>query len=194
MKLVSEVEQPHFKFCYMFSLKLGGKIMELWDVYDNSFNKTGRTHERGKPLAEGDNHLVVHIYPMNSKGELLIQKRQMKLSWKPGFWSGTGGSAILGEDAWAACQRELEEELGIIATRENTSLAFLYKLEDHFNSVWIVKTDIGISELKLQAEEVLDAKWASRDEIIRMTEEGTFIPYRYMNSLFEFIKKEFGTI
>jgi isopentenyldiphosphate isomerase len=168
--------------------------MELWDIYDNSFNKTGRIQERGKPLAKGDNHLVVHIYPRNSKGELLIQKRQMNLSWKPGFWSGTGGSAIVGEDVWAACQRELQEELGIIATRENASLAFLYKIEDYFNSVWIVKTDIEIKKLKLQPEEVLEAKWASQDEILQMMEEGTFIPYGYMNSLFEFIEKEFGTI
>lgn len=49
--------------------------MELWDLYDGCFKKTGRTHERGKPLPEGQYHLVVHIYPINRKGEILIQKR-----------------------------------------------------------------------------------------------------------------------
>ena len=48
--------------------------MEQWDIYDKCFVKTGRTHERGKTLEEGDYHLVVHIYPINSKGQILIQK------------------------------------------------------------------------------------------------------------------------
>ena len=51
------------------------KQMELWDVYDHCFQKTGRLHERGNPLPSGEYHLVVAVYPVNSQGQVLIQRR-----------------------------------------------------------------------------------------------------------------------
>jgi 8-oxo-dGTP pyrophosphatase MutT (NUDIX family) len=164
--------------------------MELWDIYDQCFIKTGRVHERGKPLSRGDYHLVVHIYPVNSRGELLIQKRAENISWKPGFWAVTGGSAVAGEDAWTACRRELMEELGIEATRDNTSLVLMNRRYDNFMTLWVVKTDIRLSELKLQPEEVADAMWATPQEIRTMMAEGIFVEYNYLEYLFQYIKNE----
>jgi 8-oxo-dGTP diphosphatase len=164
--------------------------MELWDVYDDSFNKTGRTHERGKPLIKGENHLVVHIFPVNRQGELLIQRRQDHVRWSPGLWAATGGSVIAGEDAWSACKRELLEELGLEATRENTTFVCMYKHKDYFNSIWIVKSEAKLSDLKLQKEEVADARWASQKEVLKMIESGSFVPYIYIRHLFEFINNE----
>lgn len=168
--------------------------MELWDIYDNCFIKTGRTHERGKPLKEGDYHLVVHIYPINSKGQILIQKRTDTVSWKPGYWASTGGSAIAGDDAWTTCQKELWEELGIKATKENSSLAMMYRRHNSFCAVWLVKTDIIIEELTLQPSEVAEAKWATRDDIKDMIEKGLFVKYFYVDSLYYLLDKEFGTM
>lgn len=161
--------------------------MELWDIYDDCFINTGRTHERGIPLNKGDNHLVVHIYPVNSKGELLIQKRAETISWKPGIWAATGGSAIAGEDSWTACQRELQEEVGITATRDNTTLIFMNKRQDHFTFIYMVSTDIDVKELKLQKEEVADAKWATQEEIRLMINQGTFITTNYLELLFSYL-------
>lgn len=164
--------------------------MELWDIYDECFIKTGRTHERGKPFASGDYHLVVHIWPVNSKGEFLIQKRVDTISWKPGYWAATGGSAIAGEDAWTACQRELKEELGIEATKQNSSLLLMSKRNNNYMTLWIIKTDIPIQELELQPEEVADAKWATPEEIKLMIEDGVFIGYHYLDYMFEKLEEE----
>lgn len=41
--------------------------MELWDIYDKYRQKTGRTHERGNTMKEGDYHLVVHVWIINDK-------------------------------------------------------------------------------------------------------------------------------
>lgn len=159
--------------------------MELWDLYDSCFNKTGRVHERGKPLNEGDFHLVVHIYPVNSKGEILIQKRAETLSWKPGYWAATGGSAEVGEDAFTACRRELFEELGIEATLNNTTLEFMSRRGDHFTTVWIVRIDIDIDELVLQPSEVSEAKWVTAKQLQEMMDEGIFYNYTYLEYLFK---------
>lgn len=164
--------------------------MELWDIYDNCFNKTCRTHVRGEQLVQGDNHLVVHIYPVNSKGEILIQKRQDTLGWKPGYWAATGGSAVVGEDAWTACRRELQEELGILAETENSENCLMVKRHDNFCTVWIIRTDIRLEQLILQSAEVADVKWATPMEIRNMVKEDTFIDYDYLEYLFNFIRNK----
>ena len=74
--------------------------MELWDVYDHCFQKTGRIHERGNPLPPGEYHLVVAVYPVNSQGQVLIQKRNPDLKLMPGLWAATGGSALQGISSW----------------------------------------------------------------------------------------------
>lgn len=33
--------------------------MELWDVYDKNRNKTGKTHVRGVPMAEGERYRLL---------------------------------------------------------------------------------------------------------------------------------------
>ncbi len=88
--------------------------MELWDILDEDGNATGRTIMRGNELKEDEYHLVVHIWIINNKGEILIQKRSEHLEFAPGVWATTGGSAIKGEDSITAACRETKEELGIV--------------------------------------------------------------------------------
>ena len=166
--------------------------METWDIYDSCFVKTGRTHERGKPLASGDYHLIAHVYPVNDKGQILIQKRADTLSWKPGKWAATSGSATVGEDGWTTCQRELEEELGIKATRDNSSLAFMLRRREHFTTVWIVNTNIEIEELVIQPAEVAEAKWVNHKELKKMVKKGEFLNYAYLDSLLKIIDEGKG--
>ena len=85
---------------------------EIWDLYDASGRRTGKTMLRGEEVPQGMYHLGVHIWPINSRGEFLVQRRSMTVQWKPGLWAVTGGSAIAGEDALTAVRRELREELG----------------------------------------------------------------------------------
>lgn len=161
--------------------------MELWDVYDHCFQKTGRVHERGNPLSPGDYHLVVGIYPINAAGQILIQKRNPDLKLMPGMWAATGGSALQGEEPWDACQRELREELGIAATKENAEMIAVFKRIDSFSTIWLIHTDVTEQELILQEEEVSDAKWVSVSELKAMVKEGVFHHYRYLDWLLDYI-------
>lgn len=124
----------------------------------------------------------------------MIQKRTDTVSWKPGYWANTGGSAIAGDDAWETCQKELWEELGIKATRENSSFAMMYRRNNSFCAVWLVMTDLGIEELTLQPTEVVDAKWVTREEFGAMGEKGLLVEYFYIDFLYHLIDEEFGTM
>ena len=90
---------------------------ELWDVYDENRNLTGRLHRRGDMMPKGDYHLVVHIWLMNERGEFLLTKRAPNKGF-PGMWECTGGSALAGDDSLTAAIRESKEETGLTLNGE----------------------------------------------------------------------------
>ena len=167
-------------------------MTELWDVLDENGNKTGRLHERGKPMLTGEFHLVVHVWIMNHKGEFLISKRTPNKSF-PGQWEMTGGCAIVGDDSLSAALREVREEIGVTLLPENgRSLMRLQRphSEDpgwYYMDVWLFRQDVDLSSVVLQPGETCDAMWADKSTINRMMDEGTFIGqdiFSYIEDLF----------
>ena len=162
--------------------------MELWNIYDKHRHLTDRIHERGQEMKAGDYHLVVHVWIVNDDGQYLVQRRQ---PWKIGFpnmWDcSAAGSAIMGDDSEQAAVREVKEEIGIDLDIEKGERIFTVKFSHGFDDIWLVRQNAGIEELKLQEEEVAEAKWASEDEIKEMVKNGEFIPFNYFDQLFEIV-------
>ena len=152
--------------------------MELWDVYNKDRIKTGGKIERGNAITNGDYHLVIHICIFNSKNEMLIQQRQpFKKGWS-NLWDITvGGSAIAGDTSGQAAKRELFEELGHEIDFSQVRPHFTINFQEGFDDFYIVEEDIEIEKLNLQYEEVQRVKWAAKDEIFNMIDNGDFMPY-----------------
>ena len=164
---------------------------EIWDIYDVKRNKTGKTVERGKPMAQNEYHLVVNVWIKNSKGEWLIAKRTPNKHYG-NLWEACGGSAVAGEDSISSALREAKEELGVELRAENgklfTSAIRQYRTFPDFLDVWVFNCDFDIKNVILQEGETCDAKWATSEEILRMEQNGEFIPmevFPYMKELFE---------
>ena len=94
---------------------------ELWDIYDENKNKTGRTAIRDVTiLQKGEYHIVVTGIILNYKNEILISKRAMNKKFG-GMWECNGGSILAGETSKEGILRELKEELGVIFKPEEIS-------------------------------------------------------------------------
>lgn len=152
--------------------------MELWDVYDINRNKTNRTWVRGEKLQPGNFHLVVHVCIFNSMGDMLIQQRQpFKEGW-PNMWDLTvGGSAVTGDTSQMAAQRELYEEIGLKLDFQQIRPHLTINFEHGFDDIYLIEENVQIHTLTLQDEEVQNVKWASKNEILTMIQNGEFIPY-----------------
>lgn len=161
--------------------------MELWDIYDKDRNHTGKTIVRGEKLKDGEYHLVIHAWIMNSEGKLLIQKRADKVQVWPNMWAMTGGSAVKGENSYETCVREVGEELGINPDMKKAKMIFTKLRQDKITDVWVIKQDFLIEECSLQKEEVSAAKWVSKEEIKNLIEKKKFINYMYIDKLFQMI-------
>lgn len=161
-------------------------VNELWDLYDKDRCLTGRTHRRGDKMKEGEYHLAVHVCIFNSQNELLIQQRQpFKKDWS-NMWDLTvAGSALAGESSSMAAEREAMEELGIQVDLSEVRPYFTINFSQGFDDYYIIEKDVDISKLKLQKEEVKQVRWAGKEEVLKMQEEGSMIPYWFIDRLFE---------
>lgn len=160
--------------------------MEAWDAYDVNRIPTGRSVIRGHAHPEGLYHMVVHIAVFSSEGRLLIQRRCMQKPTFPGKWDVTvGGSALCGETSRMAMHRELLEELGLDIDFSGLRPRLTVNFEDGFDDYYIITRDVPLDKLRLQAEEVMDARWATLEEVCAMIDSGEFIPF--MKSFIAFL-------
>lgn len=165
---------------------------ELWDLYTKDREKTGKLHRRGDEMKDGEYHLVIHVCIFNSKNQLLIQQRQpFKEGW-PNMWDVTvGGSALQGENSFQAAERELFEEIGLELDLSDTRPNFTINFPQGFDDYYILEHEVDLTALRLQEEEVQVVRWVSKEEVLRMQEEGAMIPYWFLDKLFE-IRGTFG--
>ncbi len=171
------------------------EAMELWDLYDRNLVKTGEIIERGKPLPEDRYHMVVHVAIFSTDGKMLIQQRQpFKAGW-PDMWDLTcGGSAVAGDSSSSAIQRELQEELGLEVDMTFERPKMTLHHDTCFDDIYTLIRDVDVEGLTLQESEVQAVRWADEAEILRMIDEGAFIPYHPgLISLLFLMRKQRGT-
>ena len=157
---------------------------ELWDIYDENRNKTGRLHRRGDDMQKGDYHIVVHVWMRNSKGEYLLTKRSPNKGY-PNMWETTGGSALAGDDSLSAAIREVHEETGLTLDPNRGERIFEYKNRDTFVDVWLFRQDFSLDDVILLEGETCGARYASVEDIRKLYDSGELVPYRYIDKLLE---------
>ena len=170
-------------------------MRELWDLYDRDRRLNGGHMYRGEKQPEGTFRLAVCICMFNKEGKLLIQRRAQCKDWQPGMWDiSVGGAAKAGEDSRTAMERELAEELGIRRSFADERPVLTVHFEDGFIDVYTWEANLDTASLNLQAEEVSDVRYATREEVLSMIEDGTFLPYYrgLMDYLF-FLRNHRGT-
>lgn len=151
------------------------KTVEYWDLYDRNIQKTGEVIQRGKTVPEGKYHLVCDITVIDNMGRILLTKRHPDKPY-PLYWECSGGSVVAGEMPIDGAVRELFEETGIKAEKEElTELGITYGNHAiYFN--YLLRRDIELSSLVLQSDETVDAKLADKAEYERMVSENLIVP------------------
>lgn len=160
--------------------------MEYWDLYDKNKNMLERKAIRGEKLANDEFHLVVNAWVKNDEGKFLISQRSANKT-HPLIWECTGGSALMGEDGIDAAIRELKEELNFDVTRDEgkflgSALRFYPNCNDILE-VWVFNTSNKNQNIQIQEEEVNTYKWATKEEIIELKNNGKFDVNAYFDEV-----------
>lgn len=152
--------------------------MELFDLYTEDRVKTGRTMVRGTKVPEGLYRLVVHVCIFDHEGRMLIQQRQpFKQGWS-NYWDLTvGGCAVAGDTSRTAAEREVREEIGLELDLSDVRPSLTLNFDGGFDDYYVLTQEVDLSVLHLQEEEVQAVRWAAQEEILKMIDDGLFIPY-----------------
>jgi len=118
---------------------------------------------RKEALEKGIIHRIVQTFLVNSKGELLIQKRADILLSSPGKWdASSAGHVDEGEEYIEAATREMQEEIGV----QNILLKKLKKIrtEEGLETgiqkrFCMLYTASYNGEIKFNREEVSEVMW-----------------------------------
>lgn len=152
--------------------------MEIWDLYNEKRQPLGKTMIRGDKVPAGEFRLIVCLCIIGSDGRMLVQRRTLHKEGWPGLWDiSCGGAVVSGEDSQLAIERELFEELGLKYDFSHTRPKITFSIGQGFVDVYIIKADFSLDELTLQESEVMDAAYATREEIMKMIDDEVFIPY-----------------
>lgn len=156
--------------------------MELWDLYNERRELTGRDHIRGEEVPQGFYHLVVHIWIRNSKGEYLISQRSADRPTSPLMWECVGGSVTKGEDSLTGALRETKEEVGLTLSPEDGKLVYSVvgrvvngvKFSDILD-VWLFEYDGPVSLEQATTQEVAQTAWMTKNQIKALFDTGKLV-------------------
>ncbi|KAK8838583.1 hypothetical protein M9Y10_033215 [Tritrichomonas musculus] len=145
--------------------------MEYFDILDENGEKTGRTKLRSEVHRDGDWHKAVHIWILNDKGDVLLQRRCPTKDSHPNCLDiSCAGHLSAGDDSITAAVRELKEELGIDASPSDLKFIKTIKrsskytetfINNEFNDMYILRTKKTIDDMTFQKEEISEIMYVS---------------------------------
>ncbi len=156
--------------------------IEIWDLYNEQRQLTGRDHIRGEEIPQGYYHLVVHVWIRNNKGEYLISQRSADRPMHPLKWECVGGSALKGEDSLAAALRETQEEIGLVLSPSHGKIVSSVvgriingvRFSDIVD-VWLFEYDGPVDLSKATTAEVAQIVWLNKEKIKVFLDEGELV-------------------
>lgn len=160
-------------------------MSELWELLDGIGMSKNFVDDRSNPIffEKGNYHLGADVWIVNSDKKIFIQKRSDAKKLSPGVWAMTGGSVIYGETPKETIVRESMEELSIDVQQDELEFMTKFKTGNVWVDTYILKRDYDISKMKFDIQEVVEAKWATWQEIDDIVNSGNFIEHRW-----EFVK------
>lgn len=180
--------------------------MEMLDVLNEDGKKLGITKSKESVHVDGDWHRAVHVWFVNSHGELLIQRRSKMLISSPNKWDiSAAGHVSEGDNSEVAALREIEEEIGIqlkgsllqrlgSVVQQSVLNEGTYINNEH-NDVYLVEMNLKIEEFSLQEEEVEEVRYIPWREFGSWVDEGRkdVVPHpKEYSLLFSYLGKHYG--
>ena len=72
--------------------------------------------------------------------------------------------------------QQTREELGLDLDLSDVRPTMTIHFDTGFDDIYVLTRNVDLSALRLQPEEVQAVRWASKEEILRMIDDGRFIP------------------
>lgn len=154
---------------------------EYFDLLNEGGNKTGEIKPREEVHRDGDWHRVAHVWVVNKRGEILLQRRCATKDSYPNMLDvSCGGHLVAGDDSLTGAIRELKEELNLDVKPEDLHLMKSLKhharrtdpgfINNEFQDIYILETDKTVDDMKFQEDEISEIFFVPREKFQEMIE------------------------
>lgn len=175
-----------------------GDDEEIVDIVDENNLVIGKSSRKEAHL-KGHIHRALSVLVLNSKGQILLQKRSEKKSVHPLSWDlSTSEHVLSGESYEDAGVRSLREELGIESIVKKVTATTLqirkYEINGqivHEKEIVLMLTSFYEGPFEVNTNEVHSAKFFSVEEIEKMVKNGEDFTVWFLDE-WENVKKVIG--
>ncbi len=161
---------------------------EYFEVFNEDGTSTRELKLRNQVHRDGDWHCSVHVVVINSRGEILVQKRQADKDVFSDMWDiSCAGHLEPYESSRDGGVRELKEELGIDVSGAKLELLFRLNVsvtakgglikDNEIGDVYLLRMDLAVENLVIQESEVSEVKWMPLADFRLAVEKGGFVPH-----------------
>lgn len=173
--------------------------MEYIDIFDENNNPIGKIKEKQQAHEDGNFHRTAHVWIINDKNELLLQKRSASKKSHPNCWDISGAGHIrAGESVTEGAIRELKEELGVETTEKDLNYIATIKSTKNpknmeFGYVYLLRCNKKIEDYIFEDDEVSEVKYVYFEYLEKMIEEkveGLLLHDEEFKKLFEYIRNK----
>ena len=172
--------------------------MEYIDIFDENNNPTGIVKEKEQAHLEGNFHRSVHIWIINNKKEILLQRRSPNKKNHPNKWDiSSAGHIRTGESLFEGTKREAYEELGIDIDENKLEFIGINKSDKphnkEFQYIYLYRTNKEESDYTFNDGEVAYVKYIPYIEFKNMVknkdDEFHYTTKEEYDMLMEYIEK-----
>lgn len=156
---------------------------ELIDILNDDLT-VSKTCLKSDAHKHGYLHASIHVWFYTDSGEILIQKRSSTKIAFPNLWDvSVAGHISTGENEITAALREVEEEIGLVISKDAILKIGSYHethqhrpdfIDNEIHLIYISKLYTPINELKIQKEELSAIKLISIDIFKKELENPNF--------------------
>lgn len=161
--------------------------MEYLDVLNDHGVPTGEKKSRPAIHRDGDLHRAVHVWIVNDRNEVLIQKRSAVIDVFRDLWDiSLAGHVQSGEESGTAVRRELHEELDITVAEGDlkpvgTVVSRLMDgegIDNQLCDLFLLRRTVDPKHVKKQEQEVAEVALVLLDDLKRLVRESPerFVP------------------
>lgn len=173
---------------------------ELVDIINENGELTGDTCLKSEAHKKGLLHASVHIWIFDHEKNVLIQKRAADKDTFPNLWDiSVAGHISAGEEPLTTALREVQEEVGLVVSKERLHFIGTAKkrvqhsehlIDNEVHYIYVCETDFDVKELELQEEEVAAIKSIKLEALTELVKTSDFVPRKdgYYPFVFEQIK------
>ena len=172
--------------------------MEYIDIFDENNNPTGIIKEKEQAHLEGNFHRSVHIWIINNKKEILLQRRSPNKKNHPNKWDiSSAGHIRTGESSIEGAKREAYEELEINIEEKGLEFIGINKSDKphnkEFQYIYLYRTNKEESDYTFNDGEVAYVKYIPYIEFKKMvktkSDEFHYTTKEEYDMLMEYIEK-----